>query len=147
MTRIVKYCACILGVIALLCMMSCSHKDENDEIMNFYLSQPRDPELVGWWEYEYTDGDGITTTLYHYFNENGTVVMNMEYRNGALDRGTGVWYWYATDNVYHTFDRHDSWLKGRSPQSETRYEVRGDELWIDSSPDFVLFGKRTKPQL
>lgn len=153
MKSIIRKYACFLCIVVTFFTVGCSNKNENEEIMNFYLSQPRDPELVGWWERQAGGDEGKVT--YKWFRKDGTAIMNMTYRNGILTDATGtdyryakaIHYWYAKDGVYHTFDRNDGWLKGWSPQSETRYEIRGDELWIDNKPEWVLSGKRTEPKL
>ena len=42
---------------AIMSMLSCSKESENVEKMNFYLSQPRDPYLAGWWVIVDSDQD------------------------------------------------------------------------------------------
>ncbi len=131
---------------AALAFAGCSDKHENDEIMRFYLSQPRDPELVGWWVQAGEPSEGELSIHYYVFNADGTawwVAKNLS--DGKLFRNP-VEYWYAKDGVYHVFERHDSWAYGNC-EYDTEYEVRGDELWINNpGVGWMVSQKRTEPQ-
>jgi len=141
----------LMATVALLLLplASCDNTRENERIANFYLSQPRDPQLVGWWaEWDEVNGD----SLFHWYRADGVVHTDLKYRGGAIDM-RGVWdnnYWYTKDGNIHWFNRHDSW-KSHSSQFHYRYEVRGDELWegITDRNDATMYlaGKRTHPRL
>ena len=139
----------LLIAAALVLSVGCSNKDENEARTSFYLSQPRDPALVGWWKEDISgyNSDGTAAIFYTWFKETGTVVVFMRDNNGTLDtKGSDTWYWYAKEGVYHTFDRNDSAMKGRSPESATQYEIRGDELWVKDVDTWQFSKKRTTPK-
>jgi hypothetical protein len=138
----------LITAVSLLQLSGCNKADENERIMNFYLSQPRDPELVGWWAGVNSDG---RDSLFHWYRADGVVLNDLKYYNGAIDlKGVSQsCYWYTNENVFHWFHRRDSW-KGWSPQAHHRYEIRGDELWTSDGTDNAalrLFAKRTHPRL
>jgi hypothetical protein len=125
---------------------ACSHKKENDEIMRFYLSQPRDPELVGWWQAE-NDSEG--NEQFTAFRADGSMALNITASRGEL---YPRWcsYWYTKENVLHEFYRFsDTWASPYAPQHRYLYEIRENELWMrrDGDAEWYCFGKRTEPRL
>lgn len=132
---------------ALFALSGCDgDKRRDDAIMRFYLSQPRDPRLVGWWENERPAEDEFS--YYTCFNADGTAYECSRDFNGKLWRN--LVYWYSKDGVYHIFERPDSYVhwkgKAGSTESHIEYEVRGDELWTNRSGGWKPDGKRTAPQ-
>jgi hypothetical protein len=139
----------LAALTTVLALAGCDKAGENERITNFYLSQPRDPELVGWW----ADVSGAERdAVFHWYRADGVVLSDLKYYNGAIDlRGQPQIYWYTNGNIFHWFHRNDSW-KGWSPQATHEYEIRGDELWTTTGGDsddttLRLFAKRPHPRL
>lgn len=138
--------AFLLTAALLLALAGCSDKREDDARMRFYLSQPRDPELVGWWEDAKPAEDDFC--YYTCFNADGTAYECYRDFNGTLWRN--LYYWYSSDGVYHLFERPNSYVhwqgKAGSSEWDYDYEVRGNELWTNRSGGWKPDGKRTTPQ-
>ena len=136
----------LLIAAALVLSVGCSNKDENEARTSFYLSQPRDPALVGWWVQASEPADGEMSIHYTVFNTDGTMYWaSRRLSDGKLFKNP-TWYWYAKDGVYHIFERRDSWAKA-STEYDVVYEVRGDEMWIDNpGVGWMASQKRTEPQ-
>ena len=137
----------LLIAAALFALCGCDgDKREDDAMVRFYLSQPRDPELVGWWENERVAEDNFR--YYTCFNIDGTAYECTRDSNGKLWRN--LMYWYSKDGVCYIFDRLNSYVhwKGDADSTESRvkYEVRGDELWTNRSGNWKSDSKRTIPQ-
>jgi hypothetical protein len=58
-----------LLLFILACMLASCSDRKNQETVDYYLSQPRDPDLVGWWKYD-TEENG---SVFWYFKEPGTI--------------------------------------------------------------------------
>lgn len=90
----------LMTVFVLSSLSGCNNSKENEQITNFYLSQPRDQDLVGWWaEWDDVNRD----SLFHWYRADGVALTDLKYYNGVIDlRGTGNNnYWYTENNNIH----------------------------------------------
>jgi hypothetical protein len=135
----------ILSVLAFM-FTACSDK-KNQETIDFFLSQPRDSELLGWWKLN-TEIDSV----FWHFKESGTI-SELEYRDGNVYNDSEDWYYWYTEEkdgkkiLYEFHPR--GYLEGKD-YSSGYYKIEGDSLWNSAGIDggiqpteLVLFATRT----
>lgn len=83
-------------------LAACSDK-KNQETIDYYLSQPKDAELLGWWKWNLEDESAL---CYWYFKESGTIG-ELPYMDGkTLQYSELRYYWYTEKNdrkILHRF--------------------------------------------
>jgi hypothetical protein len=121
---------------------------KNQETIDYYLSQSRDPDLVGWWKWNLED----EFAFYWHFKETGTIA-DLQHMGGETEHYSEFrYYWYTEKkngrNILYSF-HHYGGLKG-SDYSRDYYEIRNDSLWMSSGiegdkffHELVFFGVRT----
>jgi hypothetical protein len=107
---------------------SCSDRKDR-ETVDYYLSQSRDPDLVGWWKYD-TEENG---SVFWYFKEAGTIATLT--CDGEGEYYSEIrYYWYTEKKngrkILYLF-RPIGRLYG-SDDSRDYYEIRNDSLWMSS---------------
>jgi hypothetical protein len=114
-------------VLSILVFMftACSDK-KNQETIDFFLSQPRDPELIGWWKWN-TETDSV----FWHFKESGTI-SELEYKDGNVyNDSEDRYYWYTEEReekkiLYEFYPR--GWFEGKD-YGNGYYKIEGDSLW------------------
>jgi hypothetical protein len=113
-------------VLFTLFTVGCTDK-KNQETIDYYLSQPRDSELLGWWKYD-TENDSV----FWYFKEAGTIgVLHMD--GETSDYSESRYYWYTEKNdrkILHYFHPYGGLYA--SEYSHDYYEIKNDSLWVSS---------------
>jgi hypothetical protein len=118
-----------VAIPALIFIMftACTEK-KNQETIDFFLSQPRDADLLGWWKY-YTENDSI----FWHFKEPGTILVS-PYMDGILwNTPENRYYWYTEEKdrkVLHYFCPR-AWFEGKD-YSRGYYKIENDSLWLSS---------------
>jgi hypothetical protein len=106
---------------------SCTDRRNNEKI-EYFLSQPRDTELTGWWS---------LTSAYWYFKESGTktVLCRTVYEDGTFkyDYLGYEYYWYTEKTgdgrkIFHYF-RPTGWIDNKE-EGDEYYAIRNDSLWM-----------------
>jgi hypothetical protein len=131
------------------------HKGENEDengkggIIKFWLSQPRDAALFGWWEAPYDSVNNMKT--FWKFKQTGTIT-DLVFQNDKVeiyyeDRH----YWYTEklndkNAMYAIFD-DDVWFI----ESDNYYKIVGDSLWVsneisDTSKLYFFMTKTVAPE-
>jgi hypothetical protein len=124
--------------------------NDGDEKIEYYLSQPRDTDLVGWWKWSYDEANDIQT--FWKFNQTGTTT-ELSFQNGKVDNyEEDRYYWYTgkkgNKNILYTF-RKGSLIYGNE-EYRGYYKIVGDSLWQsagiegDIQPsELYFFGTKT----
>ena len=138
-----KFIKIILVLFVAICCVSCSKKRYNEKV-EYYMSQPKDPELLGWWK-------TLSHRAFYNFKSNGRVA-RLEYSNEdhlILD-GTDMDYWHTKIDDKNRKILCMFYLYGYgSDESCGYYIIRNDSLWKsayiegDKFPsEMYLFGVR-----
>jgi hypothetical protein len=145
-----KYFVKIILISFVPVFFATCHND-GDEKIEYYLSQPRDADLVGWWKWPYNDESDIQT--FWKFKQTGTIT-ELTFQNGKVDNYEEDWnYWYTekegNTNILHTFHKYG----GLYNHDEGRgyYKIVGDSLWKSggiegdvNSSELYFFGTKTE---
>jgi hypothetical protein len=126
--------------------VGCSKKD--DDKIDYYLSQPRDADLIGWWIHENKQGN---YSIYFNFQQNG-IFLVVEYEKEIYSEYIYVTYWFTekseNKNILYKFEKHDGTLY-KSIENKNLYKVINDSLWISDNlgtwddPELTFWGVRT----
>ena len=83
-------------------------KEDNDK-MDYYLSQPRDADLIGWWFR--SDESGL---CYWNFQQSGKLleVSSVSAENLKLYKQDNLYWFTENKNVLNVFEKHGGWLYG-----------------------------------
>ena len=106
---------------------SCTSKWNNEKVA-YYLSQPRDPELTGWWKM-----GGYFWNL----KSTGTIAeMTLLQYNGEYFVDEDRFYWHTekksdTEKIFHHFNTA-GWMD-KKYEINAYYMVRNDSLWLSSN--------------
>jgi hypothetical protein len=109
-------------------LIACSDKKDKETI-EYFLSQPRDPELLGWWKWNLEDEPACS---YWYFRESGTIG-DLSYITDELVLSEHRYYWYTEENdrkILYLFRPIGS-LYG-SDSGRDYYKIKNDSLWKSS---------------
>jgi hypothetical protein len=115
--------------------------------IDYYLSQPRDTDLNGWWV---SKNQGIDSMFFNFQQEAGEFLI-VEYNEGIYSEHTFKTYWFTKKdgdkNILYRFEKHGS-LYG-SAEYKNFYKVVNDSLWKSSllgnwdDPELTFWGVRT----
>lgn len=106
---------------------ACSDK-KNKETIDYYLSQPKDPELLGWWKHDIETG-----SVFWHFREAG-IISTLTDSEGNFYYSEYQYYWYIKEEN----DRKILYLfrpvGGLYASEYIRgyYEIKNDSLWVSS---------------
>jgi hypothetical protein len=120
----------IILILLVLIFFTACRKNEEDRRVKFYLSQPRDAALFGWWEKPY---DSIRNIAFFWkFKQTGTIT-DLVFQNDKVEiYYENLHYWYTekrTDkNIIHAF--FDDGLG--IIESNDYYKIVGDSLWVSN---------------
>ena len=120
----------VLVLFVAIFSVSCNKK-WNREKIEYYLSQPRDPELFGWWK--------IVDPGFWNLKSSGTIT------EASFTQSTNDYYIYESRYYWYTEKTNDNrkilHLFEPSGVLEKKYEpsyyylIRNDSLWITSALD------------
>ena len=131
---------CILGAVVctlfILLFSSCGKK--NKEMIDFYLSQPRDEQLFGMWMRPEgnQDENGRYTRSGEYYSRDGTVE-SVHYERD-LDGKENIYYsfmqyYYTKEGKIYTY-RPSYGIKYGSQELVQGYKISGDTLYLYFTP-------------
>jgi hypothetical protein len=135
-------------VLFTLFSVGCSKKD--DDKIDYYLSQPRDTDLFGWW----TRIDE-TGSYYWHFQQTGRI-FEVHYSSPSDIFQYDDKYWFVENkegkNILNVFEKHGG-LYG-SIEYQSYYKVVNDTLWTSNGIEEysndtelkILWLKTTAPQ-
>lgn len=117
-----------LKVIAtILTLTGCTKDDQN--LRDFYLSQPRDPNLIDRWK---STND---PTMYQIYSEDGYVY---NYSEGDIDiNGSQGDCWYTEgDSILRRYYYAGSYFKSSKEYPARYYKIENDFLYISDKRSF-----------
>jgi hypothetical protein len=119
-----------LILFILVCMLASCSDRKNQETADYFLSQSRDPDLVGWWKYDIEENG----SFFFNYKETGTIA-ELSYSDGKAGYYfESQYYWYTEKKngrkILYKF-RPGGVLYG-SDYSNDYYEIRNDSLWKSS---------------
>jgi hypothetical protein len=103
--------------------------DSDKDLMEYYKSQPKDANLMGWWDISTAINSGCC--LYCKFDS----YSKPEYYladNGELKSRDGNHYWYTAGNLLYVLEYNESWMYG-SIETSYKYEIRNDTLFLNNN--------------
>jgi hypothetical protein len=126
--------------------------NDGDEKIEYFLSQPKDADLVGWWKFPYNEESDIQS--FWQFKQTGTTT-TLTFQEGKVDNyEEDVYYWYTGKKgdkiILYTF-RKGSLIYAHEEYREY-YKIVNDSLWTSegiegdkyNSPDLSFFGTKTE---
>jgi len=118
-------------------------------LIRFWLSQPRDAALFGWWEAPYDSIFDIKT--FWQFKQSGTITDLVFKNDEVFFHYEDNHYWYTEEHadknaMYAIFD-DGVWFR----ESDNYYKVVGDSLWMtneisDTSKLYFYMTKTEAPE-
>lgn len=134
-----------LTIFLLSTFLSCGDKKEEEMMRDFYLSQKRDPNLVGWW---FIEGDSGQDKRYQEFQSGG--VLKDAYRKESDNKLyilKSDEYWYTKGDTLMIYDYNESWMYG-SREFAVGYKISQsrDSLFLSDKFDnnFYYWGVRVE---
>jgi hypothetical protein len=125
--------------------VGCSKKD--DDKIDYYLSQPRDADLTGWWV-------SHDSAFMNFQQETGRII-TVSCDNGDYYELPYHTYWFTEKdgdkNILHRFEAHGGFPYG-SPEYHCFYKIVNDSLWLsagvtDGSENINdVYSKTTEPK-
>ena len=119
----------LLFLLVVVLFLSACHDDNGAELLEFYKSQPRDPELIGWWgRYDELNKEH----RYDIYESDGRFLTYEIKDSGERYKSWTNNYYYTKDNKIMMFQyMSGSWKDGPSfefgPQA---YKINGDTLFF-----------------
>lgn len=113
----------------MLITSGCTKDDK--ELLDFYLSQPRDPRLIGKWQFL------IEPSMSQIYSEDGYIY---NYSDGDINEtGSRGDCWYTEgDSVLRRYFYTGSYLKGSIEYPAQYYKIEGDNLYLSDSNIFEV---------
>jgi hypothetical protein len=120
-----------LVFLILVFLLSACSDNKDKETVDYFLSQPRDAELLGWWKWNLGDEPACS---YWYFRESGTIDQLSYITEGVdLDYAEHQYYWYTEKKdrkILYRF-RPIGRLYG-TDYGRGYYKIENDSLWMSS---------------
>jgi hypothetical protein len=117
-----------LILFILVCMLASCSDRKNQETVDYYLSQPRDSDLLGWWKY-----DTENSSVFWNFKETGTIAELTCDGEGDY-YSEYVYYWYTEKKndrkILYLFHPYGGLYA--SEYNRCYYEIRNDSIWKSS---------------
>jgi hypothetical protein len=115
----------LILILTALFSVGCNDK-KNQETVDYILSQPKDPDLAGWWKRN-TENDSV----FWYIKKTGTI-SELEYRDGNVYNDSEDWYYWYTEKkddkqIFHCFHPR-GWIDGKD-YSHVYYKIENDSFW------------------
>jgi hypothetical protein len=134
-------------VLFALLSTNCNDKKDDDKI-DYYLSQPRDIDLTGWW----VRSNGEIDSMFYNFQRETGRFFAVEYDKGSYLEHKFDTYWFTEKsenrNILHQFEKHGG-LYG-SAEYTRYYKIANDSLWmsdgigeISGNSDLAFWGVKT----
>lgn len=116
-------------LIILLPLSGCTKDDK--ELLDFYLSQPKDPRLIGKWQ------SLIEPSMYQIYSEDGYIY---NYSDGDINRtGSQGDCWYTEgDSVLRRYFYTGSRFTQSKEFPARYYKIEGDNLYLSDSNIFEV---------
>jgi hypothetical protein len=120
----------LIVLLLVTVFFSACRNNEEDRRVNFYLSQPRDAALFGWWERPYDSIRNIAS--FWKFKQAGTIT-DLAFQNDEVFLYyENRHYWYTEKrnekNIMHAFFDDGFGII----ESNDYYKIVGDSLWISN---------------
>jgi hypothetical protein len=120
----------IILILLVPVFFAACRKNENGGIVNFYLSQPRDAALFGWWEEPYDSVNNIAS--FWKFNQTGTITDLVLENDTVFLYYEDFHYWYTEKqgdkNAMHAIFYDGFWFFA----NDDYYKIVGDSLWLSN---------------
>lgn len=118
----------LLWILIILLPLSGCIKDDK-ELLDFYLSQPKDPRLIGKWQFL------IEPSMYQTYSEDGYIY---NYSDGDINEtGSQGDCWYTEgDSVLRRYFYTGSYFTQSKEHPAQYYKVEEDYLYISDNNSF-----------
>ncbi|MDR1595050.1 MAG: hypothetical protein LBS43_11295 [Prevotellaceae bacterium] len=123
------------------CIIACGNGKDYDQ-REYFLSQPRDPKLLGWWKHPYDSIHKIQT--FWNFQQDATITV-LSYMDGSDIDDYAPYYWYTEkkdENILHIF------VESGLPEYleyHSYYKIVNDSIWCSEnihSTELYFWGER-----
>lgn len=122
-----------LRLVALAILSSlCGCNKEDQDLRDFYLSQPRDFNLIGTWV---SVSQSSTSEIY---KEDGYIYVCSELMNGEIYSKKGDCWYTIGDSILKRYTYTDSHLYGSVEYPAKYYKIEGDSLYLSDSNIFKV---------
>jgi hypothetical protein len=149
MTLVMKDFLKMALIISVIPIFFAACYEDGDKKIEYYLSQPKDTALVGWWKWSYDDENDIQ--YFWKFKQTGTITQ-LVFRDSKFDYDEDLYYWYTEKkgdkNILYTF--HKVGVLYNHDEGRGYYKIVGDSLWQSggiegdvNSSELYFFGTKT----